>query len=130
MNRQEILERLSRLPFDRGAYWLVAGAAMVLYGLREQTEDIDLGCSAALAGRLEAKGCPVRRTPDGKRCFRYDDKVEIFEEWLRDTTVLLDGYRVVSPEGLLEMKLALGREKDRRDIELLRAFLRGAESER
>ena len=67
MNRAEILRRLKELPFDPAEYWLLAGGAMVLYGFREETADLDLGCSAALADRLERAGCLCRRTEDGKR---------------------------------------------------------------
>ena len=125
MDRRELVGRLAALPFDRGEYWLVAGGAMILYGLREQTADLDLGCSAAMADRLEASGCPCRLTESGKRCFRYEDDVEIFEDWLRGRVETLEGFPVVSLEGLLEMKRELGREKDRQDIARILAALGG-----
>ena len=123
MDRQEILNILRAFPYDRGEYWLVTGGAMVLYGLREQTGDVDLGCSAKMADRLEAEGYPYRRTADGKRRFRYGPSVEIFEEWLRDSVETVDGVPVVSLKGLAEMKRELGREKDLLDLRLIDAFL-------
>ena len=37
MNRQEILDRLSAFPYDRGEYWIVAGAAFTLmFALRSR----------------------------------------------------------------------------------------------
>ena len=123
MDRSEILDRLRAFPCDRGEYWVVAGGAMVLHGLREQTADLDLGCSRELADRLEAEGVPFRRTEDGKRAFRYDDSVEIFEGWLSDRVETICGVPVVSLRGLLEMKRRLGREKDLRDIALILAAL-------
>ena len=123
MDRKEILEALEAFPYDRGGYGVITGAAMVLYGIREQTADIDLGCTAELADRMEADGLPFRRTGDGKRWLRYGDTVEIFEEWLQDTVVTVDGFPVVSLRGLIGMKQALGREKDLRDIALIRAYM-------
>lgn len=123
MNRNEIIGRLNAFPFPREAYWVITGSAMVLYGIREETADLDLGCTAEMADRLEAEGYLYRRTEDGKRWFRYGDSIEIFEEWLRDSTLLLEGFRVVTLEGLLTMKRELGREKDLRDIESILAFL-------
>ena len=70
MNRQEILAQLSRFPYDRSEYWVLTGAAMVLYGIKEETADIDLGCSTQMADRLEADGCLYRRTDDGKNVFK------------------------------------------------------------
>ncbi len=96
---------------------------MVLYGIREQTADIDLGCSKRLADYLEADGCLFRRTDDGKRWFRYGDHIEIFEEWIRDTVETVCGFRVVSIQGLIEMKQDLGRDKDKKDIAFIKAYL-------
>ena len=119
MNKTELLARLRALPWDPAEYWLVAGGAMVLYGLREQTHDVDLGCSTKLADALQAQGCPFRRAADGKRSFRPDDGLELFEGWLCGSVVPVDGVPVVSLRGLLEMKQALGREKDRKDAALI-----------
>ena len=43
MRKAEIIDRLNALDFDKADYWVITGSAMVLYGLREQTHDIDLG---------------------------------------------------------------------------------------
>lgn len=127
VNRSEIRAILRSFPYDPGAYWVVAGAAMVLYGLREETADLDLGCTAALADRLEAEGLRCRRTDDGKRWFRCGESVEIFEDWLADRVVELEGVPVVSLRGLLRMKQALGREKDRIDAAMILERLRETE---
>ena len=124
MNRQEILNRLSAFPYDRGGYWLVTGAAMVVYGIREQAADIDLGCSTEMADLLEAEGCPYQLTPDEKRWFRFGDSIEIFEGWLKDSVQVIDGFQAVSLKGLMEMKRELGREKDLKDIELIESYMR------
>ena len=54
MNRQEIVAELNAFPYDRAGYWIVAGGAMTLHGVRAETGDIDLGCTRALADRLAA----------------------------------------------------------------------------
>jgi hypothetical protein len=123
MDKQEILKCLSEFPYDRNEYWVITGGAMVIYDIREQTADIDLGCSKRLADHLEADGCLFRRTDDGKRWFRYGDHIEIFEEWIRDTVETVCGFRVVSIQGLIEMKQDLGRDKDKKDIAFIKAYL-------
>lgn len=124
MNKWEILNCLSEFPYDRNEYWVITGGAMVLYGMREQTTDIDLGCSKRLADQLEADGCMLRRTDDGKRWFKYGENIEIFEEWLMDSIETVCGFNVVSIKGLIKMKQELGRDKDKKDVELLKAFLK------
>lgn len=119
MNRNELLKRLDELPYDRDEYWLAAGGAMVFYGFREETGDIDLGCTKKLADELEASGCPVKILSDGTRKLSPAPDVEIFENWIEGEPVVIDGVPVVSVDGLIAMKRALGREKDLRDIRLI-----------
>ena len=119
MNRDELIRRVRALPFDAAHYWLVAGGAMVLHGLRAETRDVDLGCDSALADWLEERGCAVsgdRR--DGRKIDCAED-VEIFENWLYDEIVLVEGIPVISLPGLRAMKLAIGRQKDLRDVALI-----------
>ncbi len=53
MNRDTLLQRLKELSLPKEEYWVVAGGAMVLHGFRNETHDIDLGCSTFLADKLE-----------------------------------------------------------------------------
>ena len=67
LDKKQIIARLEELHLDDTKYWLITGGAMVLYGLREQTSDIDLGCTSDLADLLQQEGFPVERMPDGTR---------------------------------------------------------------
>jgi len=123
MNKQEILQKLQSLGLPQEDYWLIAGSAMVLHGVKDETRDIDLGCSKRLADRLEADGFPVERMPDGSRKFTLGSDIEIFEEWLFDRVEAAGGFPVISLKGLIMMKESLNREKDRADIAAIREFL-------
>lgn len=124
MTKADILEKLSVLNWPMDEYWLVAGGAMVLHGLRPETQDLDLGCTTARADALAAAGVPFRHMDDGSgRWFTVNEEVEVFENWLQDRLELVDGVPVVSLKGLREMKLALGREKDLKDIARIDASL-------
>lgn len=39
--KDQIIDRLRKVGFDAGEYWVVAGAAMVLHGVKESTGDRD-----------------------------------------------------------------------------------------
>ena len=119
-DKKSLLQKLEQMNLDRKQYWLITGGAMVLYGAKEQTADFDLGCTSRLADQLQREGRPVERMPDGTRRIVYDGQVEIFENWLEDQVVLWEGVPVISRKGLITMKQKLGREKDFRDITLLR----------
>lgn len=119
LDKKQIIARLEELHLDDTKYWLITGGALVLYGLREQTSDIDLGCTSDLADLLQQEGFPVERMPDGTRKIVVAEDVEIFENWLEDKVGRFEGVPVISIRGLIEMKRALGREKDFRDIQLI-----------
>ena len=124
VNKADIMEKLHALNWPPEDYWVVASAAMVLHGLRTETRDLDLGCTTALANALAAAGVPFRQMDDGSgRWFTLDGDVEVFENWLCDRAELVEGVPVISLQGLRQMKAALDREKDRKDIALIDALL-------
>ena len=123
MKKAEMIEKLKAFPYDPAEYWVITGGAMVLYGIREESSDIDLGCTAQMADRLEQEGYLYKVTDDGNRWFKLGNDIEVFENWLFDTVDHVDGIPVISVQGLIEMKKDLGREKDLRDIALINDFL-------
>ena len=126
MTKSDILETLRALNWPADEYWLVAGGAMVLHGLRPETHDLDLGCTTTRADALAAAGVPFRPMEDGSgRWVKVSEDIEVFENWLTDRVELVDGVPVISLRGLREMKAVLGREKDLKDIARIDAFLRG-----
>lgn len=123
MDKAQLLQKLTLMNLPPTEYWLVAGGAMVLYGLRETTADLDLGCTTSLADELERRGCPTFRMEDGTRRISLNDQCELFENWLYDRVEMIEGVPVISLQGLLTMKKRLGREKDRADIEKIQLAL-------
>lgn len=123
MNKQNIIEQLKEFPFDKNDYWIIAGTAMVLYGIKEEIKDIDLACNKEMADSLEKDGFLFRISDDGNRHFKYGDNIEIFENWFSHKVIEFETYQIISIEGLIEMKKELGREKDLYDIKLINDFL-------
>ena len=124
MDRQGVIDRFRSLGFSADECWVQTGAAMVMYGLRELTHDIDMGVTTALARRIEASGAPYTVFPDGHKKFDIGDDVEASENWQGGTVTVIDGVPVVSPEDIIRCKRALGREKDMRDIAIIEEWLK------
>lgn len=122
MNKEQIVCLLKEAGFDANGYWVTSGAAMVLYGIKDMTRDIDLGCTTQMADKLEEKGYPVEILGDGSRKIVFSPLIELFENWLEDKVVLLEGLPAVSIDGMIRMKEKLGREKDLEDIRLINGF--------
>ena len=53
--KDAIINKLKDFPYSRDEYWVITGSAMVLYGIREQTHDIDMGCTSAMADKIKAR---------------------------------------------------------------------------
>ena len=123
MKRADIIEKLESFPYGFDNCWVITGGAMVLYGLREETSDIDLGCTPQLADRLEADGYLHEVMDDGNRWFKLGEDIEVFENWGTETVVTPEGIPVLSLRELRELKQRLGREKDLRDIARIDAYL-------
>ncbi len=130
LGRDEILRLLANLDpdFPQDGWWLTSGAALVLFGVREHTHDVDLICTAETADCLEKKGVPHRLDGlDGTRIFALGKQIEILENWHTDEVIELDGLRVASLLSIRRQKEELGREKDLADIRLIDEFLRSHE---
>ena len=127
MNKEDIIQRLGELNFSKKEYWVIAGSAMVLHGFREETHDIDLGCTTILADQLE-QCYPCQILPDKTRKITIANDIEIFENWLYDKIMFIEGIPVISSYGLLEMKKSMGREKDLADIRLIQSDIETAGS--
>ncbi|MCI9366934.1 MAG: hypothetical protein HFF19_01435 [Oscillospiraceae bacterium] len=123
LRKDEIIGLLNEAAFDRSEYWVTSGAAMVLHGIKETTRDIDLGCTTQMADRLEREGYDVEALRDGSRKIVFSSAIEIFENWIEDQVILLEGLPVVSMDGLIRMKEKLGRKKDLEDIFLIKEHL-------
>ena len=120
MRARDIRRKLSELALDTNEYRINAGGAMVLYGLREETHDLDIWCTKALGDRL-AQSYPFETAPDGVRRFAPAPDVEIYENMQPGETVFLDGVPVASLREILAFKRLLNREKDQKDIAVLEA---------
>lgn len=124
LHREDILHLLKELDFLKDGCWLTSGAALVLYGVKEATRDIDLICTAESADQLEQRGFPFRKDElDGTRIFQINDKVEVLENWQTDEVIELEGLKIASLLSIRKQKEALGREKDFEDIRLIDCFL-------
>ena len=123
LRKDEIIGLLNEAAFDRSEYWVTSGAAMVLHGIKETTRDIDLGCTTQMADRLEREGYDVGVLRDGSRKIVFSCAIEIFENWIEDQVILLEGLPVVSMDGMIRMKEKLGRKKDLEDIFLIKEHL-------
>lgn len=123
LKKADILRILGEYGFSKDEYWVMTGAALVLQGVREETRDIDLGVTRGLFERLKAQGHASLTDKDGDRKIELDEYTEIFPEWRAQALETIEGVPCATLESTMRIKTQLGREKDLRDIERIRAFL-------
>lgn len=117
------LYKLQTAPFV--SFWLSAGAALVLHGLRTDTDDIDLSANKTIwmqvFNKMPADTEIVKLdTSLGKNIvLKLPGKIDLHcDEHAPDISkfVCIDGIYCYSLEQMLEQKLLLNREKDQADI--------------
>lgn len=121
--RTAIIDEIRHLDFPMGSYWLVMGAALVLYGVKGTTNDIDLGCTSDLFNTLIAKGSKLVFSNSGKDKIALGNCIHIYREWKVDNTVLIDGIPVADLNSVIHDKEMIGRAKDLEDIIAIRKFI-------
>lgn len=108
---------------DLDSFWLVMGAALVLHGVKSETEDIDLGCTSEKFQTLLDAGYKVFSSKSGLRKIILDVNVSVYENFYTERVVHMDGIGVSDIMSIRKIKTEYNRTKDINDIELIDEFI-------
>ncbi len=123
MTKKEFLERLNGLGLNRSRFCIISGGTMLMYGLRSETNDIDIKMGVQYFEEIRKK-FPVRKSPKFDYLYELTDDVEVaVQEFDLKDTVMIDGYLVESLELQLAWKLKNGRAKDEPEIKRIQKYL-------
>lgn len=125
MNKVDIINKLESLNFDKNEYCIISGGILVMYGIKESTNDLDLLISHNLFSR-------IKNIYDLKPCFfkfpnlyELDSLTEVrVEDFDKNDVTYIDGYPIWSLEKQLEWKKNNHRKKDLADIKLIEEYLK------
>ena len=126
MNKNQIIKHMNALNLPINEYWILAGSALVMHGIRPETSDIDIGCTTKLFERLIGSRDVIVRE-DGSRSLDYDGVLEVFENWMAEEVVTLNELPVGSLMSIKKHKESLNREKDKKDLLLINNRIRREE---
>ena len=116
MNKREYLKKLDELNLDKNRYCVISSGIMLLYGLRDTTEDIDIKIRPDYFDELKAR-FEFKKSPKYSYLYELNDEVEVAVLDYDDNDVeIVDGYPVESIELQLKWFLENGREKDKEKI--------------
>ncbi|MBR3319672.1 hypothetical protein IKG06_04225 [Candidatus Saccharibacteria bacterium] len=116
MNAAELKKRLESLP--RYQFIILAGGSMVMHGLREETNDVDICVSQNLADELGLSGVQ----PNEKGYYELPNDLDVTVGMDRFPCEQVDGYLCQRLEEILKFKKRRNEPKDQQDIERIEEY--------
>ena len=121
MNKKEFLARLAELDLPKDEFRVLSGGSLLLHGLRERTNDIDLAISQELADELQIQNYPCKNG----YIYTFAPDVEMMIDAGRSTYDEVCGYTCEDLQSILVFKRKMMREKDLPDIAKIEEYLEG-----
>lgn len=123
MTKEQITKALTHIPLPMDSCWLVMGAALVMHGIREETSDIDIGCTPEAFDTLIKLGYHATTSRSGLRKLSLSREVTVYEGFYTQDIISIDGIPVSDLVSIREIKLFFGRKKDLADVEQINLHL-------
>jgi len=122
MNRKEIINRLKKYNLDVNRYLIISGTAMVLRGIKEETQDIDISVTEDLEEELLEDYISVleHTNTDGTHAYMINDEINFGVKYYSEQRDFIDGLPVQKVEDIIKIKTMLNRPKDKYDLKLLK----------
>ena len=122
INRDDILRIVKSYDLDPARYEIISGAAMVLYGYKEYTRDIDISVSDDYYLELLKKyECTYEKVTDNGECIFFIDQVLNFgRNYYSGEHTTIEGLPVQTKDNLIQLKKKLHRKKDVVELEMIK----------
>ena len=125
MNKKDIINTLKKYNFDSTKYIVISSAAMVLLGIKDTTKDIDIAVSDDYYEYLlKNYNCKFERINEyGKKVYFIHDIINFSSTYYKNNRLIIEEIPIQTANDILELKLFLKREKDYKDIELIKEYI-------
>lgn len=118
MNRKEIINYLKKYNFNPKKYIVISGAAMVLYGFKDDTPDIDIAVTKEYKKELlKNYNCVLENVETDS--YMIDDVINFGENFYKRRREYIEGFPVMKPMDIVDLKRKLNRAKDKKDLKLI-----------
>jgi hypothetical protein len=128
-----IIQKIKKLNLPPDKYVVVSSGIMDVLGIRK-AGDIDIAVTSDLHQKLRETGKWNEEQKYGKIYLKKDvfeiipqlnwDKYNITTEEAIKSALIIEGIPFMNLDELIKFKTALGREKDFKDIELIKDYLK------
>ena len=125
LDKKMILDVLNNYNLDKTKYIVISGAAMVLLGIKDTTNDIDIATTKEYYDYLlNNYNCKLElKNMNNINVHYIDDIINFSYDFFTTDCIIKNGIPVQKIEDLIELKRLLNRDKDKKDIELILSFL-------
>lgn len=124
MDKDAYKANLDKLNIDKSQYCIIAGGVMLLWRLKETTEDIDIKVRPEYFEELKKKFI-FKKSTKYPNLYELGDTTEVkVEDFDASNVVTVDGYPTESLELTLKWMLDHNRPKDHEKIKILQKFLK------
>ena len=126
MNKKQIIETLKKYNLKDEKYIIISSAAMVLNNIKKETKDIDIAVDEEYEKELlKNYKCDLEREIIDKnkkyKAYMIDDIINFSIHYYGEYKAKkIQNYNVQTPEEILKLKQRLNREKDQKDIKILK----------
>ena len=120
MNKKEFIEIVKSLSFPKDKFCIIAGGSYLMYGLKNDTEDVDLKIKPEL---LKEKYNLVKSTKM-ENLYELSNNIELkVEDFDLNDTKVIDGFNVLKLEIQRKWIIENKREKDNEKLKLIDEYL-------
>lgn len=128
MNKNQILNALEKYNLDKDKFMIISSAAMVINDIKKETKDIDIAIEQSYEEiLLKQYKCDFEREiiDNGKtyKVYMIDNIINFSNHYNEYNYEYKYGYKVQTVDDILKLKERLDRDKDQKDIKLLKEFL-------
>ena len=124
MNKDDILKILNDYKLDKEEILILSGASMVINGVKEKTNDIDIAVSKKYEEELlKTYDCDLKEISNGNSVYCIDKKIEFSTNYYDFAYNIKYGYKFQKLEEIIKLKQFLNRDKDKMDIMLIKDYL-------
>lgn len=124
MNKEQLLELVNSLKLPKEEYYILSSGCLLLYGLREKAQDLDLCVSTELFEKMRIKFNIDLSSKNDCGFYQLNNLIEVVVNNKKDfNRNFKDGYPVESLQSILDYKINRNAPKDQADIVNIQNYL-------
>lgn len=123
MNKEELYKLVEKLKLPITEYCILSGGSLVMHGIRENTNDLDIDITKKGFEIIKKYFSPTL-VDENKKLYKITENIECFLDNNFETDIeLIDGYPCQSLISVYRLKKKLNRQKDQSDIIAIKKVL-------